>query len=147
MSIIQTSCGWLRWSILVSATCLTLGIPGCGKQTGLDRIPVSGKVTYKGVAVKNGTIVFGPSGAGTPGTATITDGDYSVEKGLPAGTYVVVVNAVKENLIDLPPVEAQKKAQDNLAVPKKYTEAKTSDLKLTVNAGDSSKVADFDLQD
>lgn len=127
--------------------CLLFGVVGCSKESGPQRIPVSGNVTYNGQPVKEGTITFGAVSKGTGGVAVIRDGKFQVEKGLFVGSYTIMINAVKENLIDLPPLEAAKRRDSNLAVPKKYTDVKTSGLTLKVEKGDSSKELNLDLTD
>tara|TARA_R110002095_G_scaffold95794_3_gene83700 strand:+ start:415 stop:783 length:369 start_codon:yes stop_codon:yes gene_type:complete len=120
---------------------------GCGKESGPQRVSVSGEVAYNGQPVKAGTITFGTDRNGTGGVAVIRDGEFQVEKGLPLGSYTIMINAVKENLIDLPPLEAAKRPDSNLAVPKKYTDFKTSGLTMKIVEGDSSKHLDLELTD
>ncbi|MBN2295749.1 MAG: hypothetical protein JXM70_25175 [Pirellulales bacterium] len=80
-------------SVLLSAT-----IYGCGHDNPLGRQPVSGTVTVDGQPLPRGMIRFTPRNReGTVGSGTvITDGKYelTVEKGLPAGEYVVGILAV-----------------------------------------------------
>jgi hypothetical protein len=58
-----------------------LGTSGCGPGNGLNLARVSGKVTYKGEPVKNGTVFFMPDESkgtvGPPAVGSITsDGSY-----------------------------------------------------------------------
>jgi hypothetical protein len=60
---------------------LLVGAAGCGSDNGLDLARVSGKVTYKGEPIKNGTIIFQPDESkGTTGPQAIgtitSDGSY-----------------------------------------------------------------------
>lgn len=78
---------------LVAGIFLALGV-GCGGGDGLELYGVTGKVTYDGEPVSNGSISFEPA-AGTTGPASgsglAEDGTYEVpdEKGLVPGTYNV----------------------------------------------------------
>ena len=132
-------------------TCLSLMLVGCGgggASGGPKRHPVSGSVTYSGKPVVSGTITFGPTDAakGTPDTATIgKDGSFQLERGLAAGDYTVLITSYKRPIADIPPPEMAKLGDSNWAIPKKYTDVKTSDLKFTVKA--QSNTAKFELKD
>lgn len=123
-----------------------LGLVGCGGGAGdgPPRYRVHGKVTYKGQPVAKGTITFGAMDAktGTPDAASINNGSYTVERGLAAGDYVVVVEEVSPSLRE---ADKAKSALPKSTIPTKYAVAKTSDLKFTVKT--SSNTADFDLKD
>ncbi len=57
----------LRWLALFPASAVII-VVGCGYDNGLKLAYVSGKVTYKGEPVKNGTVFFMPDeGKGTLG--------------------------------------------------------------------------------
>lgn len=67
---------------------------GCGGGDGLNRKPISGKVTVDGVAVPNGSVSFEPLFQGGVGSgAVITKGAYAIEQkdGLPPGKYRVQI--------------------------------------------------------
>ena len=67
---------------------------GCGSNDGLNRKPISGKVSVDGVAVPNGSVNFEPLYQGGVGSgAVISKGTYTIEKkdGLPPGKYRVQI--------------------------------------------------------
>jgi len=69
--------GRMTWLIAV----FLVGVSGCGASNGLDLARVSGKVTYKGEPLKNGTVMFEPDESkGTTGPQAIgtitSDGSY-----------------------------------------------------------------------
>src|SRR6476661_7281939 len=69
-------------------------IVGCGPGNGLNLAKVSGKVTYKGEPVKDGTVFFMPDESkgtvGPPAVGSITpDGTYTLSTEL-AGDGVIV---------------------------------------------------------
>lgn len=133
---------------------LAFSFAGCGGSGGSKTIPASGSITYNGKPVETGTITFSPvdAKASAASSAPIVKGYYRTEKnlGLTAGDYKVVVTASKTN----PALNETKdksapvaKPDDNLAVPKKYTSYKTTDLELKVNPKDSSVNKNFELKD
>ena len=66
--------------------------------------------------------------------------------GLMPGEYTVVIQAFKKNPAEIPPSELAKAGDDNLAVPKKYTDPKTTDAKITIDA-DGAKDLRIELTD
>ena len=58
------------------------GLAGCGggveANPKLPRVAASGKVDFDGTPIPAGSLVFYHVASGTPGTAEITDGTYSV---------------------------------------------------------------------
>ena len=81
---------------LLVSTGLLLLVSGCGEGNTLGRHPISGTVTLDGAPLPQGNIAFQPtSGGATSSGATITAGKYSMDaaKGLPSGTYRVVINS------------------------------------------------------
>lgn len=74
-----------------AAALLMVLLAGCG---GAVPLPVSGKVTFNGLPVAEGKIVFEPQGQGTPVTADIRGGEYATK--VPAGTYKVRISASRE---------------------------------------------------
>ena len=75
---------------------LALGIVGCGK-VGPERFEVSGAVTFNGVAVPAGSILFEPDAkrgnSGPVGQALIQNGQYRTlpEKGVVGGPHVAIL--------------------------------------------------------
>lgn len=86
-------------SILMTGLISALFAIGCGQAALLEKIAVSGKVTYNGEAIAEGEISFQPDGAtrGPPSSATIKNGNYELvpEWGLTPGRYRVQVQAFR----------------------------------------------------
>ena len=84
-----------RWILLVGLGLLL----GCGRGSGLDRVTVSGKVSYRGKPVPDGMIAFVPikDTRGPTSSAIIKDGDYQVVAagGVPLGTHRVEIQAFR----------------------------------------------------
>ncbi len=79
-----------RLGALVLALCL---VPGCGKPSS-----VSGRVTYEGENVADGTITFLPAdGKGPSAGGKITDGRYTVSPITPGRKLVQIVSVKKVN--------------------------------------------------
>lgn len=99
----------IRLMSLCSAAILLTGVvtamSGCGADNGLNLARVSGKVTYKGEPVKNGTVFFMPDETkgtvGPPGLGSITsDGSYilsteSAGDGVIVGHHKVGITGVE----------------------------------------------------
>jgi len=70
-----------RIGVVVLSLCALLG---CGKEKSVDRISVSGTITYKGQPVSEGFVCFTPDprkgNRGPQGVAKIVEGFYSTEK-------------------------------------------------------------------
>lgn len=139
-------------------------VSGCGGDGRNKRYKVSGKVTYKGQPLANGTIQFYPekASADNPGASgVITDGYYTLSAtgaegdGAYPGAYLVAIESRKTDMTD-----AMKKAsggsarQDDIAkayaksillTPKKYSITDTSGLKANVET--RSNTFDFELTD
>jgi hypothetical protein len=86
----MTGCGIIGHAILAVAVSIAAG---CGKDNG--RLPLSGKVSWQGRPLENGSIVFVPA-AGHRGPkigAEIVDGSYEIEteRGATPGVYRVEV--------------------------------------------------------
>lgn len=80
-------CRWTRLALLAMILC-TAGLAGCGGMK--KKAVVSGKITYKGEALGNGTVVFiGKDGKG--GSSPISaEGNYRVND-LPTGSMKITV--------------------------------------------------------
>lgn len=134
--------------VVVCCLCLCFVTAGCGGSNAPKRYSVQGVITWNSKPVVSGTITFGALDAanGTSDSATIgKDGTYKVERGLADGEYTVIIQSYKRPIAEIPPPELAKLGDSNLAVPKKYTDVKTTDLKFTVESGPNT--ADFDLKD
>jgi len=103
---------------------------------------VTGKVTYKGQPVKEGTITLVDDVHGTGGGAELDgEGNYRIvtpEGGLPPGTYQVAIQPpqVEESSNgNTAPAMVPKNMPD---IPEKYRNIRTSELKVVVKEGDNT---------
>lgn len=121
---------------------------GCGRSA-LDKVVVSGAVTYRGEPVGNGEIMFYPTGStqGPMSGASIKDGRYVAQGkgGVPVGTHRVVVRAFRAG-------GGQSAAAANAGIeggvreqylPKQFNEQST--LEATIDGNESEVIKDFDL--
>lgn len=139
-------------AVVVGIAGLVVGLIGCGKS-GPETVSVTGTVTYQGKPVTNGMISFLPVDPqkGRSAMGKIDSGGRYVAmtsetlRGLLPGEYIVTVAAFKTPIADLSP--AKSAPADNLVVPARYTDPKTSPLKLSVAASDRSKTFDITLED
>lgn len=97
---------WLTNTRLIGRSCakafliLTfIVLVGCGPKSNL--LPVEGSVSLNGAPLKSGTIRFTSTSDGKSYSAepTINDGKYAIPraKGLPPGTYHIMISAIDEN--------------------------------------------------
>jgi hypothetical protein len=128
-----------RWAVLVGAA---LAAAGCGGEpVGV----VVGKVTLDGAPVTDATISFVPTNGMTVTTTIHPDGSYRAEN-VPAGVAIVTVvpipgggdeaaihKSLKETAGKAPPPSPAKR----IAVPTRYTDPATSDLRHTVQKGEN----------
>jgi len=116
-------------------------LSGCGG--GIDRVKMSGDVTYAGQPVKVGQIRFTPlPGVEMPLTiALIKDGRYNTSSngGLPVGSFQVVIFSYHPD--DPEPSGPGARPRRQL-LPAKYNTR--SELKITVEKG-GEQVHDFNL--
>jgi len=112
-----------------------LALPAC--SSGPVKGEVHGKVTFKGQAVKEGTVTFLNTKEGGAAEAPIgTDGTYAVQGGAVVGDYVVEIKPLT-HIVDTdpgksPPAPVEKPAPD---IPAKYRMQGTTPLKASVKAG------------
>lgn len=87
------------WAYLVLSAVTLLGVVGCGPKS--DLLEVNGKVSLDGAPLKSGSIRFTLTGSEKAFSAepSVKDGLYAIpqEKGLPPGTYHVMISAIDEN--------------------------------------------------
>lgn len=88
---------WLCARVLsLLAVTASVALIGCGSENSLGRKAVSGTITFDGKLLPAGTIMFEPQGSeGAMAGAAVADGKFSIDmqRGLPAGTYVVRISA------------------------------------------------------
>ena len=128
---------------------------GCGSGgDGLQRVMLSGAVTYQGEPVADGSVLFAPCD-GTVGSSMavkIVDGRYRADSngGVPVGNYRVEILAYRKNVggrqhVGPPPPGG---STDHADAPQQYLPEKynvKSQLKTTVEAGSKSVTQDFAL--
>lgn len=127
----------MHWKFLVLVTLLSsVSLLGCGEAK--DPVyKVTGKVTYDGTPIENGSIVFDPAdGKGVSAMAGITNGEISGE--VPEGEKILRINATrtldKQDQYGEPITESY--------IPEKYN--LKSDLKETVSSsGENNFVIDL----
>ncbi len=105
---------------------------------------VSGKVTFHGKPVAEGTVSFLNTEAGTGGEGVLKDGGYTLTTPLPPGEYKVTVMPLVVRQQDGgkgPDVGIDKPAPD---IPGKYHTIGTTNLTATVKEGKNE--LNFDLK-
>lgn len=134
--------------ILISLS-LVLMLSGCsGKPERAPTVQVHGKVTYKGEALKRGTIVFFPKGGKKIATGEINeDGTYNLttfesNDGALPGEHQVTILSERDMSNVLP--EDVKPGDKPWLIPRKYNDVKTSGLTATVP--DKETEINFDLK-
>jgi len=120
---------------------------GCGASTG-GRVAISGKVSFRGTPLTNGTIEFVSKDRTILSGSGITDGKYSIPaaKGLKPGPYTVRISSTKVEGPAPPPgppgPEAMAQKITEL-IPAEYNTNST--LTAEVPTGGSDKL-NFDLK-
>jgi hypothetical protein len=146
----------LRVSFSSIAVVMVVVLIGCGKPMGT----VNGKVTYKGIALKGGNVVF--QGEQTYSMPIGEDGTYS-SPSMYGGPYKVCVETASlkskggmgsskdktaakiDSDANIPPGYtpsspdlANKNAGNYVQIPSKYAKPETTDITLEVKAGSQS---------
>lgn len=130
-----------RWLVFIALGLLL----GCKPE--LQRVIVSGKVTYQGQPVADGSILLVPV-KGTKGPqagAQITDGLYRVTAGggVPMGTHHVEIRAYRPASGAKRPAPLQDRQGKQQYLPEEYNDKST--LEATVDRG-GEQTQDFDLK-
>jgi hypothetical protein len=125
-------------------------LTGCGPS--VVKGVVSGTVTYKSQPVNGATLFLYPTTAGKGSEMTIPvnqEGTFRASD-VPAGDYKVVVQPsagnsgpktkgmTKEQLAQMKEQVESMKVPATIKIPGKYTKQETSDLKMTVGAGEQT---------
>jgi hypothetical protein len=96
---------WLPWTSLAlpCALVLAIGLTGCGKSSGPELAPVSGRVTLDGQPMYGARLRFQPeAGGGSPSSGTTDqDGQYELsykrgQKGAQIGWHKVRIDSAAE---------------------------------------------------
>ena len=132
-------------------------LAGCGRlDDGVQRVVVTGTVTYRGEPVSEGSMLLVPSGeaGGASLDTSIVDGSYRMDRqgGVPVGNYRVKILAYQKDLKDdgrrtVGPA-SQVGPQKHSSAPRQYLPEKynvKTELKISVEAGAGSLVRDFAL--
>ena len=141
------------WAVEALVVFTLAALPGCGRS-GPKTVSVSGKVTYKGKPVSKGNVVFQPVDLpkGRPFRPSRgelrEDGSYrmstfSRDDGPMPGKYRVIIRSLVSG-----PTPENPAAPYIWAVPRRYTDTKTTPLEATIPEDASGgMVFDFDLTD
>jgi len=119
---------------LTTLLTLMVSLVGCGGGGGSERsqLDVTGKVTFAGAAVTEGTLQFEDSATGLGGSADLgAEGVYSIE--LPEGNYKVLVTPPMITTPDTESSPGETKAKDVDNIPGKYRTYTTSGLTAAVS--------------
>jgi hypothetical protein len=123
---------------------------GCGHGSDLERVTISGKVTYQGKPVPEGMIAFVPikTTKGPTASAIIKDGAYEAVAagGVPLGTHRVEVQAFRPlpaNRSPNRPAALREREPREQYLPQKFNRQST--MEITIDAKDS-RTRDFDLK-
>ncbi len=133
------------WRGCVFSAVMALGLAGCGD--GLKRAHIVGKLTAKGVPVDNCSVLFFPTGGGTPGQGglgtTDATGTFTMissragDKGIPPGEYKVTLSRWVGMDGKVLPADALQADYPGCveSIPRKYTEPDMTPLRVTVPDG------------
>ena len=114
------------FKLLAPCLLLLVGGLGCSQQT---ENPVFGTVEYSdGTPMAQGELIF-DDGKYSDIAPIDSQGNFAVEKGLPAGTYKVTLGGV---------MEPDAKGNYSPIVNKRYLEYKSTDLNVTVPLNDEA---------
>ena len=120
---------------------------GCRSEDPLGT--AAGRVTFNGAPVSEGSVVFSDAQGPTYVTDLESDGAFTFQvargAGLPPGTYAVAIRPPRPNKPALGYVAPNYKQADHSNIPKKYHDAKTSGLSVTVRAGTNAPF-EFDMK-
>ena len=123
-----------------------LSVVGCGARDGIERVVVSGSVTFDGQPVEKGQIRFIPV-ENTSGPITVepvADGYYTTDDvgGVPVGVHRVEIRGFDPEVYANAPKGPGSPAIPQL-LPKKYNHE--SALKATLDSSKSEETLNFDL--
>jgi len=120
---------------------------GCRRDSGPERVVVSGAITYRGRPVSVGSIRFVPEGVSLPSAAAnIVEGKYRADNkgGVPVGTHKIQIEGYDrggpKSAAGGPPVS---KARGRQFVPSRYNTE--SQIQITIEPGSREITKNFDL--
>lgn len=150
--------------MILGAIFAIMSLQGCGgaEDTRPKRNTVSGVVTYQGAPVENAIVVFRPADSNgqtangrTDATGAFEMGTFEGTDGVVAGMYDVMISkmestgpsqALPEDDPNYDPNPKPTAPPKNL-LPKKYANADTSELSVTVPEGEDVTDLKFELND
>ncbi|MCA9116767.1 MAG: carboxypeptidase regulatory-like domain-containing protein [Planctomycetaceae bacterium] len=112
-------------------------LAGCGGSSEVAKQPVTGRVTFDGEAVTEGTVNFFSPETGAGASAPLdSTGSFKMEEGIPAGTYKVSIQPPSQEVAAGAPEPENPKEYPN--IPEKYRSDTTSGLTANVTDGENS---------
>jgi hypothetical protein len=141
----RNAAAYCRTAAGAMASLLLLAVVGCNRS-GLDLVPVTGEVTFKGAPVVGAGVMFVPTQAGLPGMAvTDANGQFELktanESGAQVGNYQVTISKVQK--ITIPQQHGFPLYETKSLIPQKYRKTTTSGL--TVEVVDDDNHFEFSL--
>ncbi len=147
---------------VVSALSLAV-LMGCGGGTDKYKakrpktVSVTGKLTFKGAAVADATVVFAPTEAGGVAASSQTDSSgtllpkaFPPDPGMVPGVYKVVATKFEQAAVPAAPSgghdDPMLLAKPKNLLPKKYADATTSDISITITDKGTDSLA-IELKD
>jgi hypothetical protein len=125
---------------------MVLTASGCGAKDGIERVVVSGNVSFSGKPLEKGQIRFIPTddSRGPISVENIEGGYYTTEEtgGVPVGVHRVEIRGYDPEVYANAPKGPGSPPVPQL-LPKKYNY--DSELKATLESGESEKTLDYDL--
>ncbi len=138
----RLSRSWLRTGVLAGLLFLVMGCEAASEQFA----PVQGTVSFRGVPLRSGTIVFTPDGLrGTHGPLARAeiqaDGSYLLRSGAALGA-VVGWHRVTIAAVELPatPSPGQRFVRPRSLVPENYRDPELAGLACEVRAGQDNRI-------
>lgn len=138
---------WKRCNALALLGIAVAAWGGCGPADPFKHVGVSGKVTFDGKPLTDGTITFLPVVSGAAAHGTITDGSYAIARsqGPGPGSYRVEIskNVPTGRRVPDPEYPGKTMEETRNAVPDRYNF--NSELKAEIQGADD-QTFDFDLK-
>ncbi len=135
--------GNIRWNeghsqslLLLIMTLCMFSLTACeNAPRGIPRGEVSGKITFQGAPVTEGTVTFYSDKTGIAAPADLdSNGSFTISNGIEVGSYAVMIAPpIIEDVAGAPPTKKAEKTYDN--IPKKYRASETSGLQAEVKKG------------
>ena len=129
---------WRSWALPVGALLAALvwlpALAGCG-GSGIDRVEVSGTVTFDGKPLEQGSIEFQPIAAGPSAGGKIAGGEFTIaeDQGPSPGSYRVEIRSYQPTGRKVPDPDFPGKMEEEKrnVVPKRYNDATTLQKEIT----------------